>query len=238
MQLIVRHRFCRRCPLALRLLALSAVASVVLLFAVDARIRPILHRLAHDEAKYNVTNIMNKAFSQTLSSSDISYSDIVRVSRDAQGKVTSVEANAESVNRIITDTVNSAYEQISADVSIRCGISVGSLTGLALLQSKGFEIPVMSQLSRYVEYKIVSSFTDAGINQTKHSVYLHITSNMYTYIPGEKMNDKITAEYLLAETVIVGEVPEAYTGVFQAYADDDEFDDTEDTIMNYKSELS
>ncbi len=225
-----------RCPVALRLLAFFSVASIMLLFATDAKIRPILSRVAHDEAKYNVTNIMNKAFAQTLSAEDISYSDIVKVSRDSSGDVTSVEANSVNINRIITRTVNSIYEQISADTTLRCGISVGSLTGLAILQSKGFEIPVMSQMSRYVEYKIVSSFKDAGINQTKHSIYLHIISNMFTYIPGEKMNDRIAAEYLLAETVIVGEVPDAYTGVFQAYSDDEALDDTEDTIMNYKAQ--
>ncbi len=231
------HKFRRRrsrCPIALRLLAIVSVLSIALLFAVDAKIRPILLRLAHDEAKYNVTNIMNKAFSQTLENNRINYSDIVKVSRNQSGGITSVEADSETVNRIITYTINSIYEQIAAEDTIRCYISAGSLTGLALLQGRGFDIPVMSKLSRYVEYKIVSSFTDAGINQTKHSIYLLVKSTLYTYVPGEKTNQQISAEYLLAETVIVGEVPEAYTGVFQAYSDDEEL---EDTIMNYKSEL-
>ena len=230
-----RFKYNRRCPFMLRLLALVTVASIALLFAVDARIRPILRRLAHNEAKYNITNIMNKAFAETLSHGSIEYADIVCVSRDGNGKVTSVEANSATVNRIITYTVNSIYEKIAADDTIRCGISIGSLTGLAMFQSMGFEIPVMAKLSRYVEYKIVSTFTDAGINQTKHSVYLHITSTMYTYVPGEKMNEQISAEYLLAETIIVGEIPDAYTGVFQAYTDEEEFD-VEDTIMNYRAD--
>ncbi len=234
----MRHRLRRRssCPIILRMIALFSVAAIILLFAVDAKIRPILLRLAHNEAKYNVTNIMNKAFAETLSNEKISYSDIVKVSRDQNGGVKSVEANSETVNRIITYTINSIYEQISVDDTIRCGISVGSLTGLTLLQSRGFEIPIMAKLSRYVDYKIVSTFTDAGINQTKHSIYLRIISTTYTYIPGEKTHEKITSEYLLAETVIVGDVPEAYTGVFQAYTDEEEFD-VEDTIMNYKGDL-
>lgn len=223
-----------RCPLSLRIVCIFTVLFIVLLFAFDAKIRPILLKLAHDEANYNVTNIMNKAFAETLSHEQINYSDIITVSRDQNGRVTSVEANAETVNRIVTYTVNSIYEQISENITIRCGISIGSLTGLALLQSKGFEIPVVSQLSRYVDYKIMSSFTDAGINQTKHSIYLRITSNMFTYIPGQKMNETISAEFLLAETIIVGEIPDSYTGVFQAYTDEEEFD-AEGTIMNYKS---
>lgn len=223
-----------RCPLSLRIVCIFTVLFIVLLFALDAKIRPILLKLAHDEANYNVTNIMNKAFAETLSHEQINYSDIITVSRDQNGRVTSVEANAETVNRIVTYTVNSIYEQISENITIRCGISIGSLTGLALLQSKGFEIPVVSQLSRYVDYKIMSSFTDAGINQTKHSIYLRITSNMFTYIPGQKMNETISAEFLLAETIIVGEIPDSYTGVFQAYTDEEEFD-AEGTIMNYKS---
>ncbi len=234
MRFIRRSR--RRCPVILRLMALLSVASVVLLFAADAKMRPILSKLAHDEANYNVTNIMNKAFSETLSNQSISYGELVSVSRDSMGRVTSVEANPQTVNRIVTYTVNSIYEKISENITVRCGISIGSLTGLALLQSKGFEIPVVSQMSRYVNYKIISSFTDAGINQTLHSIYLSITSNMFTYIPGEKMNQTATVEFLLAQTVIVGDVPDAYTGVFQAYEEDVGFDDIEDTIMNYKAE--
>lgn len=231
----MRSKFRRSsCPLALRIVAVFAVLSTVLLFAIDAKMRPILLRLAHDEAKYNVTDIMNKAFAQTLCDEQISYESIVNITRDSLGKVSSVETNSATVNRIVTNAVNSIYEQISADVTIRCGISIGSLTGLTVLQSRGFEIPVLSQLSRYVEYKIVSSFTDAGINQTVHSIYLRITSTMYTYVPGEKMNEKISSEILLAETVIVGDVPEAYTGVFQEYSDDF---DTEGTVMNYRNSI-
>ena len=224
----------KNCPIFLRIMAIFSILSVVLLFAVDAKIRPILLKLAHYEAKRNITEIINNAFSNTLADQNIDYSSIVSVTRDQQGIVRSVEANTAAVNRIVTQTIDSVYNQVDKNSLIRCGINIGSLTNLTLLQGRGPEIPVMSQLSRYVEYEITSTFTDAGINQTKHSIYLKLISTMYTYIPGEKEQEQITADFLLAETVIVGEVPEAYTGVFQEYQDDY---DTPGTIINYRSSV-
>lgn len=55
-----------------------------------------------------------------------------------------------------------------------------------------------------------SEFTSAGINQTLHRIYLEIKCNVVILTPFETIEQKISNQVLLAEGVIVGEIPNSY----------------------------
>ena len=58
-----------------------------------------------------------------------------------------------------------------------------------------------------------SEFRSAGINQTLHRVNLHLTATVRVVLPGESLSLTVEAEAPVAENVIVGDVPGAYTNV-------------------------
>lgn len=55
-----------------------------------------------------------------------------------------------------------------------------------------------------------SEFTEAGINQTLHRVYLEVVCNVTVLTPYETITESITNQVLLIEGVIVGNIPDAY----------------------------
>ncbi|MFQ8600158.1 MAG: sporulation protein YunB [Oscillospiraceae bacterium] len=64
-----------------------------------------------------------------------------------------------------------------------------------------------------VNTQIISQFEEAGINQTNHRIYLKIVCTVTGLIPGYPVNVEVENEFCLAETVVVGRVPESYTHV-------------------------
>ena len=63
-------------------------------------------------------------------------------------------------------------------------------------------------------------FTDAGINQTKHRIVLNVEVVVSILMPGYTTSTVVESSLAVAETVIVGAVPETYT-YFQSGSVDD-----------------
>ena len=66
----------------------------------------------------------------------------------------------------------------------------------------------------------------AGINQTRHQILLHVDVYTGILLPGFTASTKVSNEIAVAETVIVGGVPQTYTY----------FSTTEDKIEDYADE--
>lgn len=55
-----------------------------------------------------------------------------------------------------------------------------------------------------------SQFSDAGINQTRHQILLEVTVSVDILLPGGDLPAEISAQVPVAETIIVGSVPDTY----------------------------
>ena len=94
-------------------------------------------------------------------------------------------------------------------------IPIGTLTGNQFLNNRGPKIRIEMQVSSAVYSKIASKFISAGINQTLHQITLSISSDIYFVMPWYRSSGSFQTEFTIAETVIVGKVPEAYTNVIE-----------------------
>ena len=99
-------------------------------------------------------------------------------------------------------------EEIStSDLSI----PLGTLTGSALLAGRGPSFTVRMQSTGSCTATFSNDFSDAGINQTTHRIILCVEVNMSILLPGFQTSTQVDASFSVAETVIVGDVPESYT---------------------------
>ena len=96
------------------------------------------------------------------------------------------------------------------------GVPLGTLTGITLFSGRGADINIKLHQVGAVDAKVISEFTSAGINQTRHSMKVEITAELSAILPGHSTDIKMTDEYLIGETVIVGELPQ---GVVSSYED-------------------
>ena len=90
---------------------------------------------------------------------------------------------------------------------------VGSLTGISLFSGRGFSLPVEVVAVGSAHGDFQSQFTSAGINQTRHRILLEVTVSVEILLPGETMQTEICPQVPIAETVIVGQVPDTYLGL-------------------------
>lgn len=194
---------------------LILVALISLTIEADKRLRVVANNMAQNRAKIISNNVINKTVRDYLDASKIEYSDIIKINSTEEGKVTSVEYDTVEITKIQAGMISAVQGNISKIRKDRINIPIGSLTGSQFLNSKGPTIDIVYNVSGSVRSDITSKFTSAGINQTLHQITLKVTSNVYFVMPWYRTSGSFDTEYIIAETVIVGEVPDAYTNVVE-----------------------
>ena len=225
---IKRHGLCKA-SFYLRLTAILCVAIVVLFVVLDIRIRPMLYNLAQNEAKRYALIVINNSVSEVIEENSEVFSKITNISTDSNGLPTHLSVDALAVDTVISKIFSKIHTKVEYN-KVKCSINLGTITKSAFLYGKGPEFNIIVQISQYINYEIISSFSDAGINQTKNSLYLKLTATIFAVMPGDKRKETVSNKYLLSETVIVGDVPDGYTEVIQVGSS--EFD-TADTLVNF-----
>lgn len=205
-----RRRVARRNLLGV--LAFSAMAAVLatVIFA-TTQMRPILVSLATTRVSNMVNRIVSEAVDEAIESGNITYSDLITFEKDNEGRITAIYSNMAAFNRLqshILDIILARIDQVSArDLSI----PVGSLTGSVLLAGRGPRITVRMESVGSSSANFENAFTSAGINQTKHQIVLNIDVAVSILLPGFSTATTVSNAVTVAETVIVGSVPDTYT---------------------------
>jgi sporulation protein YunB len=185
------------------LLAVAASITVLLLF------RAMVTELAMSSAKEAVVMNLNTIVRDLMTDMTLQGDSLVELERDAQGRITAVSTDVAAVNTLSAAIMEQTMTQAGEKV-IRLQIPLGSLLGNALFLNRGPKIPVeVSMLSSSVA-GFRSELTSAGINQTRHQIRLDITVQISLLMPWRTIGSSVETEVLVAETVIVGQVPDSY----------------------------
>ena len=121
-----------------------------------------------------------------------------------------VSSNVITINEIISDIPIKIQEELNKTENSKFKISMGSFTGSKILSGRGPEIEIKMSTIGNLDTDLRSEFTEAGINQTLHKIYLHIECQVVILTPFETIEEKIINQVLLAEAVIVGTTPDTY----------------------------
>ena len=141
---------------------------------------------------------------------NIAYDRIVFFEKDLDGRITALKTNMSEVNRLKTDILNIINDEILALDTSDIGIPLGSLILPELLSGRGPAIPVHILSIRNSDANFVSHFSQAGINQTLHRLNMEVSIDVAVLVLGETNSFTMSSEVVVAETVIVGEVPQTY----------------------------
>lgn len=205
-----RRRMDRR---VLARLLLFVGMTLVLATAVyaTAQLRPLLESMATTRVSNTVNRIVFEAVNEAIESGEITYDQLISFEKDNDGKITAVHSNMAACNRLqveILDIILARIDQVSAR---ELSIPVGSLTGSALLAGRGPRIKVRMESVGSSSARFENEFTSAGINQTNHRIVLHIDVSVAILLPGFTTATQVSNAVTVAETVIVGTVPDTYT---------------------------
>ena len=198
---------------ALARLLLFVGMTLVLATAVyaTAQLRPLLESMATTRVSNTVNRIVFEAVNEAIESGEITYDQLISFEKDNDGRITAVHSNMAACNRLqveILDIILARIDQVSAR---ELSIPVGSLTGSALLAGRGPRIKVRMESVGSSSARFENEFTSAGINQTNHRIVLHIDVSVAILLPGFTTATQVSNAVTVAETVIVGSVPDTYT---------------------------
>lgn len=177
---------------------------------IDLHIRPIIQSLAQSQAVVLSTRMIDDAVSSFIDKENISYDYLMHVQKDEKNKVTSIQADALHINSLKSEISIDISKEIEKIQNEKFSIPLGTLLGGDILSGRGPEITFYISLSGNVKTSLKSDFYEAGINQTLHAISLDIVASIYILCPGYNTATETATNIVIAETVIVGDVPETY----------------------------
>lgn len=196
-----------------RIIWLTMLSAVLLSLTVLvlSQLRPVLTSMASARVSNSVNRIVTAAVNEAIRNGDINYDAFVSFEKDASGRVTALRSNVAEVNRMQSVIAEEILERLSEMSVSELRIPVGTLTGSALLAGRGPYITVRMQSVGSASAVFRNEFSAAGINQTRHQILLEVDVYMSILLPGIRTSTTVSNEIAVAETVIVGSVPESYT---------------------------
>ena len=202
----MRRTFRRILTVGILLLVMGL--SAFLLFR--SKYRVVIRELAQTQVKNTTSDLTNDAIARQIAEGTIAYDRIVFFEKDLDGRITALKTNMSEVNRLKTDILNIINDEILELDTSDIGIPLGSLFLPELLSGKGPAIPVRILSIRNSDANFVSHFSQAGINQTLHQVTMDVSIDVAVLVLGETSSFTMSSEVVVAETVIVGQVPTTY----------------------------
>lgn len=200
------------------------------LFLAALQLRPILESMAVTRASNTVNRIVSQAVNEAIDSGEISYERLISFEKGSDGRITAVHSNMAAFNRLQSSILDLVLTRIEQVPTRELSIPIGTLTGAALLAGRGPCIRVRMESLGSSSAWFQNDFSSAGINQTKHQIVLNIDVYVTVLLPGFTTATKVSNAITVAETIIVGMVPESYT-YFNARPDHSE-QDLQDYMMN------
>ena len=193
----------------------ALIALCLLLFFGWVAVRSVMYlrELSCDMVLSDAVDLMtlcvNDTINRTLAGRDYGYDYFVTIDRDESGAVTAIKANMARINALSSELLSDIVEAADRG-ELSLSIPIGNILGSSLLLGKGPDIPVDITLltSSRVDFK--NEISAAGINQTKHEMKLDVVVDIDVVLPWRTVSTQVVTEILIAETVIVGEVPQTY----------------------------
>ena len=175
-----------------------------------SKYRDVIRELAQTQVKNATSDLTNDAIAKQIALGNIAYDRIVFFEKDLDGRITALKTNMSEVNRLKTDILNIINDEILALDTSDIGIPLGSLFLPEFLSGRGPAIPVRILSIRNSDATFTSHFSEAGINQTLHRLNMEVSIDVAVLVLGQTGSFTMTSEVVVAETVIVGSVPQTY----------------------------
>lgn len=203
-----KKRFLRTVLFLIVLLIVLLSLSVALL---SVNMRPAMAALAIARIRSVAARAMNDAILESMGD-ETNYARLIQVHESSE-RVYMLQANTHKMNILAADCAEAAQERIAQMGDQGISIPIGTITGISFLAGKGPSLKVTFSPAGSVQSEFNSEFVSSGINQTLYRVNLLLTASVRLVMPGVSETISVRAEAAIAESIIVGDVPEVYTNV-------------------------
>ncbi len=179
---------------------------------IETHLKPTLMAIAETRATRIATQAINNVINTRVSLT-VDPKTLVNITLDEHGRVVLIQPNTMEFNRLAADTTMKVQDALEEITEEKINIPIGQVLGSQMLASMGPRITVTIIPVGTVQVKVVDKFEQAGINQTRHMVYLAATTQIRIVVPLVSQSVSVNTQVPIAEYVVVGEVPNTYVQI-------------------------
>jgi sporulation protein YunB len=191
---------------ALLTLLLGVGLALVVIVQLNARLRPLLLELALSQT----SNTMTAAIDRVVSAQAVAYTDLVTLERAESGEVVALTSNMAQANLLRTQLLDAALTALDGLGELEVSIPLGTIFDVELLSGLGPTVRAKVLYTGTAAAELENEFSAAGINQTCHQIYFHISADVTVLLPGGQYRTSVNTRVCVAQTLIIGKVPETY----------------------------
>ncbi len=213
MQICRKKRYGRRRLKLFAFLLFVLLTFLTFFFVFETRIRPVINQVASAQAQSVAASAINDTVNRIIESERIQYGDLAKLQMDQNSRISAVTADIVEINRLKAAFALGVQEKMRSIDKMTMRIPLGTLLSNGMFTGYGPRIPIrLTSVGRAV-VDIEDSFLEAGINQTRHEIHLSITAKISVLMPGGSSVSEVHTTIPIAQSVIVGAVPESFTAV-------------------------
>lgn len=187
---------------------LVIISISISLYTFNQKIEPTLKAVCSNNARDIAFKSSNEAVFEYME--NVKYNDLINLDKNASGKVTAITANVSEINKLATFVSSNVQKKLEKRQESELLLPLSEMFGIRVIGAKGPRIKVLTIVDGNVEVNFKSLFEDAGINQTRHTLYVQISTTVSTIAPLYLENETYVNDIMIAETVIVSDTPSSY----------------------------
>lgn len=182
---------------------------LILVAAISWFLGDLATQMAVSDATDIVTKTVNDSINEVIGKGVYGFDYFITLEKDGEGNVTAISSDMAHINTLSTEILNSVIESTDNGI-IEISIPAGNLSGLNLLLNKGpdIQVDIIMLTSSRVDFR--NEMVSCGINQAKYQLVLEVTVDIDILVPWGTESATTVTEVIVADTVIVGKVPNTY----------------------------
>ena len=199
-------------PIKFKLALFLCIFTLLIIFIfvyLNNVVNPVIIESSSAKTRSLSQKAVEQAIYDTIKDNAI-YDSLVMITRDEAGDVVYISTNTLQINMLARELAKSAQVRLEELGAEGIDIPFGTFTGMPIFVGRGPDINIKLLPIGSISCKFSSEFIDAGINQTNHKIYLTVTSNVSVILPTANQNVQTTTQVLIAESIIVGKIPDTY----------------------------
>lgn len=199
-----------RIRISKKIVALFLLAIVIFGYIlIDNAVRPTILSMSEARLRAIAVKSMNAAVRETVGN-ETNYTDLINIEKDQEGNIKLISANAVKMNNLAANTAITAQDKILNIGEQGISIPIGTIIGGQLLTGRGPSINVKIEPVGSVTTDFMTEFEDAGINQTRHKIFLILNASVRIVVGNAAQTVEISSQVLISETIIIGNVPQSF----------------------------
>ncbi len=187
-----------------------STALVALFLVFLFQLRGALSGLAVARVSNSVNQLVTASVEEALQTGVFQYDQLISFEKDGEGHIAALQSNMAEFNRLQAAIVQDVLGRLEEVSTSELRIPLGTLSGSALLAGRGPEVAIRMQTVGSASARFANEFSAAGINQTTHRIILEVEVYVTVLLPGVEAYTSTSNRFAVAETVIVGSVPDSY----------------------------